>query len=803
MSKRKVITAREQYELLNPWRIAAPVAAPSKTDVSEDQSYDNFGPLIPKPSPQLFDQEENPGSVQDVLQEWSEKRSDPNAPPGPREPIAPWANKLEHSLYQEFMDDWWPNSQSSVERGPGDVLTGWRTYPNEPITHWLNVEDFLKERYPEAATGGQYGWEEAGEALSLGKKNDWNVPQDVLDQFGYSGSGNVITQAMLNLHNKLQGREWASDADKYRYYELMLKHIGPGARRLSRLLRTAYHITVQDFDDDDPDDDEGYDWDDSPYYAAAWDGWEDDDDDDEEAPPKRKHAQGLANTAALYRDDDEALGDCYEAATRYLMDHALGMGVKNPNNNLRLVHGEVAMQGRHTGKTMGHAWIEDGNTVIDQSNGRDVRMPKNAYYDLGKINELNNFHSYAPEEARRRLIDLQHYGPWDLSVNGEPPPGRVELEENEDDEWDDDDYYDDSEDAANRLGKTAQRFWAMASPEDAYDQNPNDYQRAQIEAPLQQNTSGKWYHVSPHKMDLDTILSPGGGTSPYNYNNADMPTQRQKDWVWMDGPDAVKQWYYGTLMGQIQQGNENPWAHIYEVEPSEGPWPWNKSGTDGHVAPSARIVREIATDKYNRLPDDLEGTEAPKTASLRFWAMADTTKWHPLIKHEPYGTRNQSGIYHITIPEKWSTTGRRVGDLSYTRSAKGEKHYVIDEATGRYTYKPRTNDEVYIDSLVVHPDHQGQGVAQALIERLNKDLPTHRINPGATTPQGQGFTQRMLETNPGAQDIVAPNWTPHILDDEDTEDYTTSELERLVNAKLLTGQKLWQSAEGQLSLQNE
>jgi ribosomal protein S18 acetylase RimI-like enzyme len=902
--------------------------------------------------PQLFSPtEEEVGSPQDVLQEWSQKRSDPQAPPGPREPIAPWANKLEQSLYKEFMEDWWPNSPMSKERLPEDQNTGWKAKPHEPITHWLNVEDFLKERYPEAATGSYYGLEDADKILDFGQKSEWDIPQHILERNGYTGAGNVITQAMLNLHNKLQGRAWATESDKHRYYELMLKHIGPGARRLSKLLRTAYRIAgpadetlnswtqtrdedfgsnlpsvygvkcptcsgkgchgcgfigkvfsndfqpkespvkekvkpwankleqqlygefmdwwpeseanktrspesvntgwsrfpkepithwlnVEDFMQDRyPDAATGaslgleeakpllkrtiennpmtpeemeqhgyvghgnvvtqaflnlhnklqgrtYDnlhdqrryyefmlrhigpsarrlsrllrtayYDDGPYWAMAWDGWDDDDDDDEKEKPSKK-------TSAT-----EKLGDCYEAAAHYLMDHALGMGVKEPNNNLRIVHGEVAMQGQHTGKTMGHAWIEDGDTVIDQSNGRDIRLPKNVYYNLGKINQLNNFHSYAPEEARKHLIDFQHYGPWHLTVNGEAPPGRIELDD-DDDEYEDDEYEDD-----HRFGT---RFWTAMSPaEDAYDQDPKDYQRAQTEMPLRQNTSGKWYHVSPHKMEPDTILSPGGGASPYSSDNT---TQRQKDWVWMDGPDAVKQWYYGTLLGQIQQGHENPWAHIYEVEPSEGPHPWNGSGQDGHVAPSARIVREVDTDKYNRLPDHL--------GSQRFWAMADTTKWHPMIKHDEPGFASKMGMYHISIPDKMNPTGRRIGNLSYTKYTKGEKHYAKDDKDGRWRYMPRPHSEAYIDSLIVHPDFQGQGVAQALVERLAQDHPEHRINPGATTQSGNDFTERLRKIIPEANDRLVPNYNPVVLDESDTEEFTRSELNRLVNARL-------------------
>lgn len=108
------------------------------------------------------------------------------------------------------------------------------------------------------------------------------------------------------------------------------------------------------------------------------------------------------------------LGDCYEAAVLYMMDHALGMGVSEPNPELRLVHGEVAGQGPLEGKTFGHAWIEDGDMVIDKSNGRDTYMPKFLYYSIGRIDELDNYHVYTPEQVRKKLIEHGVYGPWDL-----------------------------------------------------------------------------------------------------------------------------------------------------------------------------------------------------------------------------------------------------------------------------------------------------------------------------------------------------------------------------------------------------
>jgi hypothetical protein len=137
------------------------------------------------------------------------------------------ADRLEDALHEEFMQ-WWPESEPAKTRSPETSTTNWTDFPNEPITHWLNVEDFLRERYPDAATGANYGVEEVGpltDKLHLNRQ----MPPEELERRGYIGHGNVITQAMLNLHNKLQGRKWETDNDRRKYYELMLRHVGPDA----------------------------------------------------------------------------------------------------------------------------------------------------------------------------------------------------------------------------------------------------------------------------------------------------------------------------------------------------------------------------------------------------------------------------------------------------------------------------------------------------------------------------------------------------------------------------------------------
>lgn len=112
----------------------------------------------------------------------------------------------------------------------------------------------------------------------------------------------------------------------------------------------------------------------------------------------------------------EPTGDCYEAAAKYIMDKVLAFWVENPQHQLRLVHGEVRGQGPLEGQRLGHAWVEDGDTVIDVSNGRDLRMPKELYYAIGNIDDIGNTHVYTPEEARRKILQSKTWGPWDLVI---------------------------------------------------------------------------------------------------------------------------------------------------------------------------------------------------------------------------------------------------------------------------------------------------------------------------------------------------------------------------------------------------
>ena len=105
-------------------------------------------------------------------------------------------------------------------------------------------------------------------------------------------------------------------------------------------------------------------------------------------------------------------GDCFEAAFRYLTSLALD----DPRTTALLVHGEVAGQGSLAGITFAHGWVLVGDFVVDVSNGLNVLMPREDYYRVGRIAEINNLRVYTWEQARKWVHTTENYGPWELTT---------------------------------------------------------------------------------------------------------------------------------------------------------------------------------------------------------------------------------------------------------------------------------------------------------------------------------------------------------------------------------------------------
>ena len=99
-------------------------------------------------------------------------------------------------------------------------------------------------------------------------------------------------------------------------------------------------------------------------------------------------------------------GDCYKANANYFLYEV------KPSQAIhwKLCHG-LAIN-RVDGKPYGHCWLEYDGMVIDKSNGLEVELPIEMYYDIGNIEKV---YKYTVKEVREKLIKFEHWGAWDYS----------------------------------------------------------------------------------------------------------------------------------------------------------------------------------------------------------------------------------------------------------------------------------------------------------------------------------------------------------------------------------------------------
>ena len=118
-------------------------------------------------------------------------------------------------------------------------------------------------------------------------------------------------------------------------------------------------------------------------------------------------------------------GDCYEAAGRNMMNYQ-----PFSDKGMKLVHAFVSGQGSLTGRRYDHAWNELGDEVIDNSNGRNIRMPKQAYYALGNINpdDPDQYRVYDMPGFRKMVTKYKHWGPWELKSSPKPISENSDIE---------------------------------------------------------------------------------------------------------------------------------------------------------------------------------------------------------------------------------------------------------------------------------------------------------------------------------------------------------------------------------------
>ena len=112
-------------------------------------------------------------------------------------------------------------------------------------------------------------------------------------------------------------------------------------------------------------------------------------------------------------------GDCYEANGMTFRD------IKSPT--ARLVHADITPRlGKMAGRTYGHAWIEDGDKLVDHTTGSSIMDLIKGFDDVpeefaGKVSSKSIFYGIAdPKNIKKydtkAFSDMirkhKHWGPW-------------------------------------------------------------------------------------------------------------------------------------------------------------------------------------------------------------------------------------------------------------------------------------------------------------------------------------------------------------------------------------------------------
>lgn len=92
--------------------------------------------------------------------------------------------------------------------------------------------------------------------------------------------------------------------------------------------------------------------------------------------------------------------ECYKNVNNYMTKHDLP--------HAKIIHGTVTSEN----KRIGHAWILNGNKVIDPTLGKII--PKNDYYRILNAKEDK---IYTDIEAMRMSLFTRNHGPWSNSEN--------------------------------------------------------------------------------------------------------------------------------------------------------------------------------------------------------------------------------------------------------------------------------------------------------------------------------------------------------------------------------------------------
>lgn len=126
----------------------------------------------------------------------------------------------------------------------------------------------------------------------------------------------------------------------------------------------------------------------------------------------------------------------------------------------------------------------------------------------------------------------------------------------------------------------------------------------------------KWYHASPYDLPVGTVLTPGGGKSPFEHLNESREFRQRAPYVWVS--PSLKDAY--DWRNWIEEEG-NPPTYIYQVEPHSKPDFWDYD--TGHSTSGATILEKVFDPHQGKLASHtvIHAGHAPwqKTPEGHFW----------------------------------------------------------------------------------------------------------------------------------------------------------------------------------------
>lgn len=258
--------------------------------------------------------------------------------------------------------------------------------------------------------------------------------------------------------------------------------------------------------------------------------------------------------------------------------------------------------------------------------------------------------------------------------------------------------------------------------------------KKQMGLPL--DPTGKWYHVSPHKLNPGDQIVPSGGQSPSSDFYGGDNWNRQYH-VWMSPSVENANWWRDNWIGKD--------SYVYEVKPGDKPQPWNFSGNDGWVAPSATVTREITASVEDDIMDLIgppvrrhnPATDLPPAPRRDpYEEMRDLYKDHPQgkIKYDlmiPTDIVNHYREHNRDYDDRLEQVIREQGIRQPVHISTDGTHAILNEGNHRLDIAqklgiPEIPARIFVDDKVIRGDNRYGKPPVPLEPFLKKFIDTNR-----------------------------------------------------------------------------